>query len=91
MTKIQWVFDRIISKATYKLRYAIVFIGFGTFFFNLWSVYQINIDKDIPQVLVDTHPIQKAFNWGKNELYRKETIIFGINWGVGQELILNPN
>jgi hypothetical protein len=61
------------------------------FGYNLWSITQIKIADQIGKVLKESHPIQKAFDWGLNELYRKDTMTIGINWGVEPSLILNPN
>jgi len=38
ITRIQWVFDKFISKATFKLRYFIVLLGIILFGFNIWSI-----------------------------------------------------
>jgi hypothetical protein len=57
MTYIQKVFDKFISKATFKLRYIILFVGFDLFTFNLWSVTQIKIADKIGKVLKDSHLI----------------------------------
>lgn len=71
-----------MSKIVFKLRYVIVIFGMILFIFNIWSISQIKIADRISKVLKDSHPIQKAFNWGTNELWNKDTTTMGINWGV---------
>ena len=92
MSNAQKFFDSIVSKIVFKLRYIILVLGLVVFVLNIVSINQIKIaEYKYSKILKDSHPIQKAFDWGQNELWHKDTVTFGLNWGVESQIFLNPN
>lgn len=61
------------------------------YMFNCHQLSSIKLETHDPSVLKATNPIQRGFNWLRNELFQDSTIEIDFYWGIRPYMMKNPN
>lgn len=85
------IFDIFFSKYIFKFRHVLSFLIIIIISLNVWNISNLQLTEDIDRILKDSNPVQKAYNWGIEELWRRSYIDIEINWGVEPKLWLDPS
>ena len=87
---LQSFFDRYVSKLIFKLKHFIFIGGMLLYIFNCHQLSSIELETHDPSVLKPSNPLQRGYNWFKNELFQDSTISIDFFWGLNPKLLHNP-